>query len=135
MNGFPLADVREMDVHVRTGAMRVVTFGRGAYEVNTGAPVGSLLEASGKITFLRANDVGSGFGPPSDFLDAEIIVQLDTQPGKSFGFQLRADGEKAARAGMLETLRSAFRSNRTVLIDYIRTGIQNGQIIRVAKTN
>ena len=135
MNGLPLADVREMEVHVRTGAMRVVTFGRGAYEVNTGVPVGSLLEASGKITFLRANDVGTGFGPPSDFLDDEIIVQLDTQPGKSFGFQLRGDGEKAARAGMLETLRSAFRNNRTVLIDYIRTGIQNGQIIRVAKTN
>jgi photosystem II stability/assembly factor-like uncharacterized protein len=135
MNGLPLADVREMDVHPMTGVLRVATFGRGAYEVNTGDPVGSLLSASGKISFLRANDLGTGFGPPTDFLDAEIIVQLNTQPGKSFGFQLRADNEEDARDGMLATLRSAFRGNRTVLIDYFRTGIHNGRIIRVAKTN
>ena len=36
---------------------------------------------------------------------------------------------------MLDTLRSAFRANRNVLIDYVRTGIRNGRIIRVAKTN
>ena len=65
----------------------------------------------------------------------EVVVQLDTQPGRSFGFQLRADGEEFARTGMLDTLRSAFRANRNVLIDYRRTGIHNGQIIRVAKTN
>lgn len=135
MNGFPLADVRQMEVHPRTGVLRVATFGRGAYEVNTGDPVGSLLSASGKVTFLRAHDVGTGFGPPNDFLDAEVIVQLDSQPGKSFGFQLRADEEEYARSGMLSLLRSAFRGNRNVLIDYYRTGIHNGRIIRVAKTN
>ena len=135
MNGFPLADVREMDVHPMTGVLRAITFGRGAYEVNTGDPVGSILSAAGKITFLRAHDVGTGFGPPSDFLDVEVVVQLDSQPGKSFGFQLRADGEEFARTGMLDTLRSAFRANRSVLIDYSRTGIHNGRIIRVAKTN
>lgn len=135
MNGFPLTDIREMDVHPMTGVLRAATFGRGAYEVNTGDPVGSLLSVSGKITFLRSNDVGTGFGPPDDFMDAEVIIQLDTQPGKSFGFQLRADGEEAARTGMLAVLRSAFRGNRNVLIDYFRTGIRNGRIIRVAKIN
>jgi hypothetical protein len=135
MNGFPLADVREMDVHPMTGVLRVATFGRGAYEVNTSDPVGSVLSAAGKITFLRTHDVGTGFGPPSDFLDVEVVVQLDSQPGRSFGFQLRADAEEDARNGMLDVLRSAFRANRNVLIDYFRTGIRNGRIIRVAKTN
>lgn len=95
-----------------------------------------LASASGKITFLRINDVGSGFGSPIEFLDAEVIVQLDSQPGKSFGFQLRAnDKEKDARLGMLDVLRSAFRGNRTVALDYLRNGAQNGVIIRAAKVN
>src|SRR5215467_2558232 len=94
-----------------------------------------LLESKGRITFLRVHDVGTGFGPPTDFLDVEVVVQLDSQAGKSFGFQLRADNQEDARNGMLDTLRSAFRANRTVLIDYFRTGIHNGRIIRVAKTN
>ena len=92
-----------------------------------------LVQVTGKITFLRANDVGTGFGPPTDFLDTEIEVQLDSQPGKSFGFQLRADDEEYARNGMLGILRSAFRTNSTVAIDYYRTGTNNGQMIRVAK--
>jgi len=95
----------------------------------------SLLSATGKVTFLRVNDLGTGFGTPVDFLDAEVIVQLDSQPGKSFGFQLRADGSKADHRGMLEVLRSAFRANRTVSIDYLRNGADNGKIIRVAKVN
>ena len=135
LNGMPLADVRGMEVQPRTGVLRAATFGRGVYEVNTGDPIGSLLSAAGKITFLRVNDLGSGFGPPADFLDAEVILQLDSQPGKSFGFQLRADGEEPARAGMLELLRSAFRKDRSVSIDYTKTGLHNGAVIRVAKTN
>jgi hypothetical protein len=93
----------------------------------------ALLQVSGKITFLRVNDVGTGFGPPTDYLDTEIEVQLDSQPGRSFGFQLRADDEEYARNGMLGILRSAFRSNSTVVIDYYRTGTNNGRMIRVAK--
>ena len=135
LNGLPQADVREMEVQPMSGVVRAITFGRGAYEVSTGDPMGSLLSASGRVTFLRAHDVGTGFGPPTDFLDAEVVVQLDSQPGKSFGFQLRADNQEDARNGMLDILRSAFRGNRTVLIDYFRTGIHNGRIVRVAKIN
>jgi hypothetical protein len=134
MNGFPRADVRDLAVNSMTGVLRATTFGRGGYEVNTGDPVGSLLTASGKVSFLRTNDPGGGFGPPSDLLDAEVIVQLDRHLGKSFGFQLRPDDEEDARSGMLRALRSAFRNNLTVSIDYLRTGIHNGRIIRVAAT-
>jgi hypothetical protein len=94
-----------------------------------------LLESQGKVTFLRVHDVGTGFGPPSDFIDVEVVVQLNTEPGKSFGFQLRNDSNRPARAGMLDLLRDAFNTNATVIIDYnIAAGKKNGVIIRVALT-
>jgi hypothetical protein len=95
----------------------------------------SLFSATGKITLLRVNDLGTGFGSPIDFLDAEVIVQLDSQPEKSFGFQLRTGDAEADHYGILELLRSAFRANRTVSIDYLRNGANNGKIIRVARVN
>ncbi len=95
----------------------------------------SLVSASGRITFLRVNDIGTGYGSPVEFLDAEVIIQLDTQTGKSFGFQLRTGDKEEARFGMLKVLRSAFGANRTVAIDYLRNGAQNGLIIRVARVN
>ena len=130
-NGLPLADVRSLQVHPFTGVMRAGTFGRGAYEVNTEPPIRSLLNASGKITLLRAHDIGTKYGPPWDQIDADVIVQLDTQPGKAFGFQLRNESGEGAHAGMLNRLRDAFNRDRIVSIDYIRTGLRNGQLIRV----
>jgi hypothetical protein len=92
-----------------------------------------LLENKGRITFLRVHDVGTGFGPPTDFLDVEVVVQIDSQPGKSFGFQLRNDNNRPARQGMLDLLRDAFANNFPVLIDYNVTPPKvNGVIIRVA---
>lgn len=92
-----------------------------------------LLESKGRITFLRVHDVGTGFGPPTDFLDVEVVVQIDSQPGKSFGFQLRNDNNRPARQGMLDLLRDAFAGNFPVLIDYNVTPPKvNGVIIRVA---
>jgi hypothetical protein len=95
----------------------------------------ALLEFSGKLTFLRVHDVGTGGGPPNDHLDVEVICKLDTQPSNAFGFQLRDDGNRPARAGMLELLRSAFNHNWTVTIDYnLEAGKTNGIIIRTALT-
>jgi len=99
------------------------------------APDADLLESSGKLSFLRVHDVGTGFGPPTDFLDVEVVAQLNTQPGHSYGFQLRDDANRAARQGMLDLLRDAFNNNWTVIIDYyIDAGKSNGRIIRVALT-
>jgi hypothetical protein len=41
-----------------------------------------LLQSSGKITFLRVHDVGTAFGPPSDRIDVEVVVHLNTRPGE-----------------------------------------------------
>jgi hypothetical protein len=95
----------------------------------------ALLESSGKVTFLRAHDVGTGWGPPSDYIDVEVVVKLDSSPKNAFGFQLRDDSNRPARAGMLDLLRDAFNHHWTVTLDYnIETGKSNGIIIRTALT-
>ena len=90
------------------------------------------LQASGKLTLLRVHDVGTKYGPPSDQIDVEVVIQLSTQTGKAFGFQLRNDGDRPARQGMLDLLRDAFNHNWPVTIDYdIDSGKKNGVIVRV----
>jgi hypothetical protein len=96
------------------------------------AMVPCVFAAEGRLSFLRVHDVGTGFGPPGDQLDVEAVVRLDTDPSMAFGFQLRADGHEAARKGMLDALRTAFKRNRPVRLDYSRTGLTSGVIIRVA---
>ena len=92
-----------------------------------------LIESKGHITFLRVNDLGTGYGPRSDYIDVEVVIQLDSLPGKAFGFQLRNDNFLPARQGMLDLLRDAFNNNLPVLIDYnITPPKNNGVIIRVA---
>lgn len=115
--------------------MRAATFGRSAFEVNTDHPIGSILVVAGKLTFLRAHDVGTGFGPPIDFLDAEVVVKVDSEPQKAFGFQLRDDAGEEARRRMLDLLRDAFRRDQPVRIEYIKTGLRHGVIFRVVKVH
>ena len=105
--------------------MDVIGYGR----VN---PKGSVIETVGHITFLRAHEVGSGFGKAPNFLDSEVIVQLAEDPLRSFGFQLRADGNAGTRTEMFDILRSAFIAGRPVRLDYVTTGPRAGEIIRVA---
>jgi hypothetical protein len=95
----------------------------------------ALHESWGKLTFLRVHDVGTGFGPPNDFIDVEVVCKLDTKPTFAFGFQLRNDNQRPARAGMLDLLRDAFNHNWQVVLDYnIDEGKTNGVIIRTALT-
>ena len=93
----------------------------------------ALVQSAGKPTFLRVHDRGTKFGPPSDQIDVEVVVQLDSTPGKSFGFQLRNDAQRPARQGMLDLLRDGFNNKWTVILDYdLPSKKKNGVIIRVA---
>lgn len=131
-NGMPEAvDVRALEVHPVSGVMRAGTFGRGVYEVDTDWPIGALIAAEGRVTVLRVQDVGQLYGPPGDAIDADVIVQLDSTPGFSYGFQLRVDGDAAARRGMLDRLRDAMRRDTRVRLEYVRTGFRNGLLRRV----
>jgi hypothetical protein len=93
----------------------------------------ALLEAQGTLTFLRVNDVGGGFGPGGDHINAEVILKLNSQPSQAMGFQLRNDDNRAVRQGMLDLLRDAFNNNWTVIVDYnLDAGKTNGLAVRVA---
>ena len=90
-----------------------------------------ILSANGTITLLRVHDVGTGYGPPGDTIDGEVIMQISSRPGQAFGFALREDGNRAVRQGMLDLLRDAFNNNWTVTIVYdIDPGDNNGIIFR-----
>lgn len=94
-----------------------------------------LVNSVGKLTFLRAHEVGSGFGPSTDAIDVEVVVKLNSVPDRAMGFQLRDNANGRAHAGMLDLLRDAFANNATVSIDYsidLQAGKKNGTILRVA---
>jgi hypothetical protein len=93
----------------------------------------NLLEKTGKIVFLRAHDVGTKFGPPTDQLDVEAVFCLNAIADGAFGFQLRNDNNLPARQAMFSLLRDAFVNNLPVTADYlIDTGKKNGVAIRIA---
>jgi hypothetical protein len=88
--------------------------------------------ASGQLSLLRVHDRGTGFGPPSDQLDVEVVVRFVGPSPRSFGFQLRSDANGPAREGMLGLLRDGFNHGWTVNIDFdIQPGKNNARIIRV----
>ena len=76
------------------------------------------LNVNGQLSLLRVHDVGTAYGPPSDQLDVEVIVQFAGRPTEAYGFQLRNDGNQPARRGMLDLLRDGFNNGWTVWIDY-----------------
>lgn len=95
----------------------------------------ALLQSNGKLILLRVHDVGTKFGPPTDQIDVEVVMKLNTEPDRAMGFQLRNDSQRPARQGMLDLLRDAFDHNWTVTVDYsLNTGKRNGVAIRVALT-
>ena len=92
----------------------------------------SISSQTGRLRFLRVNDVGGGYGPPSDFIDVEAVCSFDPTQS-AFGFTLRNDDERVAHQGMLDLLRDAYANSLTVTIDYdLPPGKRNGRIIRVA---
>jgi len=92
-----------------------------------------LLEKTGKIIFLRAHDLGTGYGPPNDFLDVEAVFILHSLGDGAYGFQLRNDNNLPARQAMFSLLREAYAHNFTVIADYfIEPGRIDGTAIRVA---
>jgi PhoD-like phosphatase len=93
--------------------------------------IGRVLATEGHLSLLRAHEVGSGFGPSFDHLDAEVVCQLQERPGEAFGFKLRSDPSEPVRREMLGLLQVAFREDRRVRLDYRRNSKSTGEIIRV----
>jgi photosystem II stability/assembly factor-like uncharacterized protein len=107
----------------------VATQGRGMARIRLNS---GLYATEGRVRLLRVHDVGTGYGPPYDSLDAEVIVWLDTQPGQAYGFTLREDTTELAHRGMLDRLRDSFNRNTRVRLDYIKyAGQNNSRLLRV----
>lgn len=90
-----------------------------------------ILQESGLLSFLRVHDVGTGFGAPGDELDAEVILRFDRPDSPALGCQLRRGRNEATHRSVLDQLREAFNNDRTVTIDYRRTGRNSGELLRV----
>jgi hypothetical protein len=89
------------------------------------------LNTSGRISLLRVHDRGTAYGPPTDRIDVEVVIQFVGRPADAFGFQLRDDATGPARQGMLDLLRDAFNHGWIANIDFdIPAGKRNGTIIR-----
>ena len=132
-NGLPFAaSITDLVVHPATGVVRAGTFGRGAFELYSEPPIGSVVAIDGIPIYLRVHDSG-GYGPPGDRIEGEVIFRLDSAPDRAFGFELRAEPGEAEHVGMLDLLRSAFIGRERVRIDYVRTGLRNGRAFRLAR--
>lgn len=97
-----------------------------------GSSPGQILAIDGVVTMLRVHDIGTGYGRPNDFLDAEVIVALDSAPDRRFGFQLRPGDNQLVAQAMLTLLRQSFENNYPVRIEYEQEpGKNNSRLFRV----
>jgi hypothetical protein len=93
-----------------------------------------LVASQGRVAELRVIELGTKHGPPTDQIDVEVVVKLDTEPTRGMGFQLRNDQNRPVRQGMLDLLRDAFEIGCQTRIEYsidAAAGKHNGIIVRV----
>ena len=75
---------------------------------------GAMVTKSGKISLFRAQITGLEIGPPSDRLDAEVLITLDSEPDMVFGIPFHK--ENPAADNMIETLREAYLHDLPVTV-------------------
>lgn len=127
----PVMEVRALEVHGRSGVMRLASFGRGAWEVDTAPPMGSVVSAEGRISHLRAHKRGTGYGGADHRLEAEVVFGLVGLAGRVFGFPLRADADLPANGAMWKILHRAFAADRRVHVEYLRHDLFHNTALRV----
>ena len=87
---------------------------------------------SGLVSFLRVHQLLSGYGPPDDRIDGEVVIKFDERPNEAFGFKLRDDADGPAHEAMFSLVKLAYVNQLPVWIDYMQVpGKQNGRIVRV----
>lgn len=92
---------------------------------------GDIRAAAGRITMLRVHDAGTMYGPPTDPIDGEVVIKLDSDTDSAFGFKLRTGADLEAQRRMFKILQDAFARNARIEINYEVTGPNNGRILRV----
>jgi hypothetical protein len=89
---------------------------------------------TGRVTFLRVHEFGSGWGAPNDNLnDAEVIVRLDDDP-RTYGLGLRLGEKLPAAQAMFALLQDAYNTDTPVTVEYEeRPGSNNHYLFRVVR--
>ena len=92
--------------------------------------------ASGKLAFLRVHRLGSGFGPPSDFLDVEVVIGIKGAQG-AFGFTCATTITALRTRVCLACYAMCTWSDTVVEVEYTLApeefGKINGNILRVTR--
>lgn len=88
----------------------------------------NLRATTGAVEWIRVNEVGTGYGPPTDFIDGEVIFKLKGI-NKRFGFQMRTNANALVAQGALSLLQDAlFTKNWRVEVDYNDCGGSNHMV-------
>ncbi len=83
-----------------------------------------LFSASGRLRFLRVNDVGGSFGPCPNCITAEVVFNF-VSSNNWYGLRLLNDANLPAHQAAVDLLRDAFNNNWTVQVDYSDDGLAN----------
>lgn len=76
---------------------------------------GASIATTGKITSIRAQVEGLEFGDKGDFLDAEVLVKLDTAPDMTLGYRYH-EKHSPSLALMADLLKEAYLNDLPVTI-------------------
>lgn len=93
----------------------------------------ALVTRTGKIAMLRVHRRGSGFGPPADRIEGELVVKLEPFATEAYGVTLRDDADGPTHRAMFDLLRGAFEAGREVTLEVeLDAGRRNGEILRTS---
>lgn len=86
-----------------------------------------LFQTTGLVEWIRVNNVGTGYGPPSDFIDGEVIFKL-TNENDRYGFKLRDNPNALVAQGGLSLLEEAMRNDWRINVDFDDCGGNNHEV-------
>ena len=89
---------------------------------------GASIITTGKVTSIRAQIEGLEYGDKADFLDAEVLVRLDSAPEMTFGFRHHENASPSLTL-MSDLLKEAFLKGIPVKILHTQLPQKKNQTI------
>lgn len=95
------------------------------------------LRRSGRVDFLRAHELKTGYGPGHDHIDVEFVGRVSGESDHTFGATLRTDERLPSHQAMFQLLRDGIVNSdleTTVEYDIDLDGDEedtNGILVRV----
>jgi hypothetical protein len=102
---------------------------RATQEAEAAPPALDILQASGRLDFLRVHDSG-GYGPNNDRLEGHIVFSF-AGDNRAFGFALGTGSDQNNHKAMFDLLLQAYLNDLVVTTDYEDDGGNNNRAFRV----